>query len=205
MKYFMLDIETTGVELETDSILQVALLEMDFSPAVGIYTAGREFVRTLRYTDTPEREWIRNTHRDLLKRCKTIPHQSAEQIRTEILTFFKQCGVTGPAMIMGVNVAAFDLPFMTKKGLLIKPTQDANNNVVGDYHYRVYELKGAYNLAQDILKIDSKELFKRAERAFLMSTPPGKPHEALYDCYMQFRTLNGVLRLLEKDGRNAYP
>jgi hypothetical protein len=100
-------------------------------------------------------------------------------------------------MMMGLNATTFDIPYLTHKGYLQKPVPDQNNKLSGDYHYRIYELKGAYNVAKDVLKVDDQTLFAMAEDACPEITlPPGGKHEALYDCYKQLKVLNGVIRLL---------
>lgn len=185
MKHFMLDIETTGTDPHADTILEIGILEVEFG-ANGLHNAGRAYQRTLHYSGTPASEWVRTNHVELLKRCRKVPRIEATKVRDEILGFFKACGVKGPAMLMGLNVNSLDLPFMHSHGYLTKD----------DSHYRVYELKGSFNTAAEVLMIDSKELFKRAASACPEIKPEGKPHTALYDCYSQLKTLNGVIRLL---------
>lgn len=199
MKYFMLDIETMGTDFERDDIIQIALLELNQN-AEGLYAPGRAYERNLFTAQKPQNDWIANQHKDKLEVCRKLPWLSAPWIRADVRQFFKNCGVEEPAMLMGLNATTFDIPYMVAKGFLQKPSQDKNNKLVGDYHYRIYELKGAYNLAQDVLGIDSKTLFARAGLACPeIQLPEGKTHEALYDCYLQTKVLNGMIRLL----RNA--
>jgi oligoribonuclease (3'-5' exoribonuclease) len=198
MKYFMLDIESMGVDFESDDIIQIALLELT-KDSNGYYVAGRSFLRTLHTSQKPKNDWIAKTHKDLLPICLNTPRTTPTKVRTEILRFFKECGVDGPAMIMGLNATTFDVPYMVNKGYFQKPKQDVNNKLVGDYHYRIYELKGAYNLAQDVLNIDDKELktLSNFYNPFPDQDIPGKPHEALYDCYRQTQTLNGIISAMK--------
>lgn len=199
MKHFMLDIETMGTDFESDDIIQIGLLEL--TPASdGTYIPGRAFQRTLYTNQKPKNAWIANTHRELLQVCRYSPRMTPEQVRSEILAFFRECGVNEPAMIMGLNATTFDIPYMVQKGYLRKPVPDQNNRLAGDYHYRIYELKGAYNLAQNVTGLNSKLLFERAEAACPeVVLPEGKKHEALYDCYRQLKVLNGIIRLLRRD------
>jgi len=195
MKHFMLDIETMGTDMEADDIIQVGLLEL--TPGPDGYKPGRSYSRTLFTAQKPKNDWIANTHRDLLEVCRRTPMVRANQVRNEILEFFEDCGVNEPAMLMGLNATTFDVPFMVQKGFLKRPWNDANNKLQGDYHYRIYELKGAFNLAQDVLGLDSKALYSRAEALCPeVELPEGKKHEALYDCYRQTKVLNGVIRML---------
>lgn len=194
----MLDIETMGTDFDADDIIQIALLELT-QAGDGTYTPGRSYTRTLFTAQKPKNDWIANTHRELLETCRRTPMVRVSAVRNEILEFFSSCGVNEPAMIMGLNATTFDVPYLVHKGFLKKPTQDANNKLVGDYHYRIYELKGAYNLAQDVLGMDSKRLFASAElECPEIELPAGKKHEALYDCYRQTKVLNGLIRMLRR-------
>lgn len=203
MKHFMLDIETMGTDFESDDIIQIGMLEV--TPVNGLYQPGRSYCRTLHTSQKPKNDFIRNTHKELLSVSIKCPIIETAKVRTEILGFFKDCGVNEPALIMGLNASMFDVPFMVKKGFFRPPSQDVNNKLVSDYHYRIYELKGAYNLAQDVLGLDSKTLFERAAEMCPEIIPIGRPHEALYDCYNQLKTLNGIIRLLRQRASHANP
>jgi oligoribonuclease (3'-5' exoribonuclease) len=202
MKYFMIDLETMGTDMESDDIIQIALLEC--IPHVNGYVPGKSYCRTLHTSQKPKNDWIKNTHKELLQVSMKCPIIEVAKVRAEILAFFRECGVNEPAMIMGLNATTFDVPYMVYKGFLRKPYQDANNKLVGDYHYRIYELKGAFNLAQDVLRVDSKVLFNRAAELCPEIIPFGRPHEALHDCYGQLKTLNGVIRLLRTEAPRAH-
>jgi len=198
--YFMLDIETMGTDKTSDDIIEIGILELNRDKH-GFYQPGRTFSKVLCTDQKPKNDWIATTHKDLLRLAGTGKSPAPGLVRSHILEFFNECGVTELAQIMGMNVAGFDLPFMVQKGYLVPPQNGGVNNVTaGDYHYRVYELKGAFNVAQDVFGVDSKELFKRAERASPTTYLPanGRPHTALYDCYKQLNTLNGVIALLRQ-------
>lgn len=202
VKHFMIDIETCGTNPETDDIIQIGLLEC--IPTPDGYAPGLSYCRTLHTSQKPN-DFIKHMHRELLSVSAKCPMIEPAKVRSEILNFFKECKVDGLAMLMGLNATSFDVPFMVQRGFLKKPTQDSNNKLTGDYHYRIYELKGAFNLAQDVLGIDSKELFNRAAGFCPEIIPLGKPHEALYDCYSQLKTLNGVIRMLRSEAPLASP
>ncbi len=205
MKHFMLDIESMGTDFDSDDIIQIALLELNRN-ADGTYKPGDAFCRTLHTSQKPKNDWIANTHKDLLPVCKRTPRLSAYQVRGEILSFFKSCGVVGPAMIMGLNATTFDVPYLVHKGYLQKPVQNASGKLVGDYHYRIYELKGAYNLAQDVLTMENNAMFEKAAKyAPEIELPTGGKHEALYDCYSQLKTLNGLIRILRCESFPSLP
>lgn len=192
----MLDIETMGTDFERDDVIQIALLELEPTQG-GTYKPGRHFSRTLHTAQLPKSDYIAKMHADLIKTCRRKKPSTPSLVREEILSFFKRCGVHGPAMIMGLNATTFDVPYLVHTGYLKKPTQNADNVLIGDYHYRIYELKGAYNLTKDVLGIDDKTLFDLAARADVdVELPDGKAHEALFDCYRQTKVLNGCIRLL---------
>jgi oligoribonuclease (3'-5' exoribonuclease) len=193
MKHFMLDIETTGTDPEVNHILEIGILEVEFG-GNGLHNPGRAYQRTLHYANTPVNEWVKANNSELLNRCRKVPRCTASRVRSEIQSFFTECGVAGPAMIMGLNLHSLDIPFMLKHEYLDK----------SDLHYRTYELKGSFNTAQEVLMVDTKTLFKLAGEACPEIVPVGKPHEALFDCYNQLKTLNGVIRLLRNEARRAY-
>lgn len=187
-KYIMLDIETTGIE-KTDSILQIGLLEC-IKNNKGYYVPARTFNKTIHFDEVITNKWILIHHEELLKVCKTTEYVDPAIVRALILGFFMQCGMDTPPSIMGVNIGGFDLPFMHRAGFL-KPV---------DHHYRTYELNGAYKLAGDVLGLESKELFEQAQNACdWITLPTGKKHEAMYDCYNQLKTLNGIIKLLQQN------
>lgn len=197
-KYFMIDIETMGTNFDRDDIIQIGILEVTKDPR-GYYNPGRSYVQTL-YTDQePLNEWIRTNHADLLTICRKETFRSAPEVRAGILNFFRQCGVTELAQLMGLNAMGFDVPYLVNKKYLVKPEQGEDNILRGDYHYRVFELSGVYTIGMDILGLDRKDFFKVANDACgWIDLPKGKKHDALYDCYAQLKTLNGVIKLLKR-------
>jgi oligoribonuclease (3'-5' exoribonuclease) len=187
MKHFMLDIETMGTDPTSDDVIQIGILELD--EVDGFFIPGRAFSRTLFTSQKPKDEWIATNHKDLLEVCRRTPMTTAKQIRSEILSFFRTCGFVGAAPLMGLNLMSLDIPFLLAKGYLER----------GDFHYRVYELRGSYNTARIALGLDDKSFFERSAAAYPeIELPAGKKHEALYDCYSQLKTLNGSIRLLRR-------
>lgn len=185
MKYFMIDIETMGVD-EVDDIIQIGILELDQAPD-GTYTPGRTYERMLHTSQTPKNDWIATHHKDKLPVCKRLPKVTPDNVRDDLLTFFWRCGAVGQVNIMGLNVTTFDLPFLLRAGYLKN----------SDYHYRIYELRGSYFTCRDILRMDAEAMFKVAHRACPeIALPEGKSHDALFDCYKQVKTLNGLIRIL---------
>lgn len=193
----MIDIETMGTDIDRDDIIQIGILECN--KAGNYWVPGKSYMRTLFTGQVPKDEWIATNHKDLLTICYDTPLAKPEEIRADILKFIRSCGEEGQFNVIGMNVVGFDLPFLVKKKMLVPPTT-INTTRLGDYSYRVYEMRGAINLATDVLNVSDKELFKLAKEASpkLFELPAGKKHEALFDCYKQLQTLNGVIKLLEK-------
>ncbi len=187
MKYFMLDIETMGIDFDQHDIIQIGLLELNKTGRY--YEPGRSYVQVLHTDQQSTDPWILKTHAKLLPRSQAAEYEAPTVTRAKILNFVRNCGVDDKIMVMGLNAGTFDIPFCVKKGLLKKE----------DYHYRIFELTGAYNLAQDILNLNRRdELFKVANEACPWITPEGEAHDALYDCYSQLKTLNGIINLTRK-------
>lgn len=183
----MLDIETMGVDFDKHDIIQVGLLELNKTGRY--YEPGRSYVQVLNTEQKSDDPWILKTHANLLPVSYRTPYEAPTVTRAKLLGFIRSCGVDDKAMLMGVNIGSFDVPFCVRKGLLKRD----------DYHYRLFELTGAYNLAQDVLNINRRdELFKVAHEACPWIVPQGEAHDALYDCYNQARTLNGIINLLKK-------
>lgn len=185
-KYFMVDIETMGVSTKNDDVLQIAILECIKNDR-GFYIPARTFNKIIHTEQVTTDPWILKTHATLLPISRATEYESPTEIRAQILAFFKQCGVDRPEL-MGLNAGMFDIPSLLNHGYL----KD------GDIHYRVYELTGTFNLAQDVLGLDRRDkLFKIVNAACdWIELPTGSKHEAMYDCYSQLKALNGCIKVL---------
>lgn len=200
MKMFMLDLETTNTtNFEEEDILQIGLLELNAN-SEGFWVPGKSFSMDVHTDKKPRTNWDRENLGFLFARCANVEKKDATQIRQEVVDFIKSCGSTGMANLCGLNATILDVPFMAAKKYLHAPTRDDQNQIHGDYHYRVYEMSGAISLAQDVLNIrERNSVIKAALFAYPeMELPPGQQHEALFDCYSQTRMLNGLIRLLRK-------
>jgi len=190
MKYFMLDIETMGLDPEKDDIIQIGILEVN---EVGdYYIPGRAYSRTLHTSQKPN-DFIAKMHHDLLPTCNRTPMVQPSVVRNEILKFFNSCGFVGPAMLMGQNLMSLDIPFMRAKAILMK----------GDFHYRVFELMPIARVVAKLLNVDVQTVYKMAGEAYPEIEPQGKKHQALYDCYNQLKSLNGMIRLIRRTQSQA--
>lgn len=193
-KQFMLDIETTGVDPEIDQVLQIAIVEMSFN-SQGLWDIGRKF-NFFQHTDRqPENVFSREHMADLFAYCRTQPFVPESQVRQNILEFFRICGAKSPNVyICGWHVGIFDLPFLAHHGYL-KPARYEEGRLVGDCHYRVYEIGGALQFVANLRgKHEVNPLINEA-LAICPTPEEGTRHDALYDCLRQVQILNGLLTM----------
>lgn len=194
-KYIMADIETSGLDKNTCEILQIGLLELRLD-GMGFFTPGRSYEKVLHFDQPVTDPWILKTHANLLTKCKTAEYQSPTEVRAEIVRFFQQCYGSDNVYLMGLNAATFDYPWLLAKGYLKEK----------DVHYRIFELSGAYGLAQTVMNLDGdsardrKTFFERANSSCeWIELPKGvAAHDAMYDNYAQLKTLNGIIKQLRK-------
>lgn len=189
-KMFMVDIETMGVDVKNHDILQIGILEC-IKNERGFYVPARSFLKVVHSDQETTDPWILKHHAELIPLSRAAEYESPTEIRAQILGFFAQCGVIEKANLMGLNACVFDIPSLVNHGYL----KD------GDFHYRVYELTGAYNLAQDALGLERRDkLFELTNAACdWIDLPATKKHDAMYDCYSQLKSLNGCIKLLQQN------
>jgi hypothetical protein len=209
MKKFMLDIETTGVELKSDEILQLALLECNYNGKHWIPGTSLSFFN---HTDRePTSEFAKKHMAGLYAFCKTVDSVPVEIRRAQILEFFRSCNATPPqdVFLAGHNGPNFDIPFSVRDGYLERnryETVDGKDILVGDFHYRVFDLNSALDTAMQVTGLERKVLLKEArEVGEAIAKEHGyfrdcKPHDALDDCYAQLFLWNGILCIL-REGR----
>jgi len=191
-KQFMLDIETTGVDPRSEEVLQVAILELNF--VNGYWEKGKVF-NFFQHTDRePTTKFAREHMAELYKKCKEQEKVPAEEVRKRILAFCESCGVKSPNIYFcGWNVGIFDLPFLAHHGYLL-PARYEEDQLIGDCHYRVYELSGAIQFFANVRGTNEvNPLIKEALK--VVPAPKGNKHDALYDCERQLSILNGLLRM----------
>ena len=198
---FMLDLETTDTIIETSDILQIAILELRRNDG-GYWIPGRHYNTFLRTEQEPKTQFAKETMSALFEKCRAIPHRPAEDIRQEIIAFFKRCGVATPYVYLaGWNLTMLDIPMLVHKKILVpfyRQNVDGKDVAYGDFHYRIDEMSGRISQMVDVLNAkDRSELIDRAEWncPIPIALPEGGPHDALWDCYNQTRKLNGLIRL----------
>lgn len=201
-KHFVLDIEAVNTDKRRDDILQIAFLEVSFKN--GYWQPGRTYNRFLRSEAQPESQFAKENMVDLFKLCNSLEPYLVADVRQEILTYFRECGARPPYIyLMGWNATMMDIPFIEEQGFLRPFYRETINGIdtpTGDYHYRVYEQSGSIGLAQCLLGIQERnELVSTAFDAYPeIIMPPGKQHDALFDCYQQIRIENGLIRIIRK-------
>lgn len=198
----MIDLESTGVDFDRDDILEVAALEVDY--VGGYWMPGRALKFRSGTSKRPESEFAKEHMTPLYDACGRLSIRPAEEARELLVNFFRDCGVVrgSETFLMGWNASNFDVPFLHRKGWLKPPryTQvDGKDVMTGDHHYRIYEIGGAIAFAGDVSEVPQaarrKALTEDAKKAWPMELPDAKAHDALYDCYAQLQTLNGLIKL----------
>ncbi len=144
----MVDIESTGVDIKADTVLEIGILECLFVD--GLWRPGRSMSRVLPYSGQPLSEFAKLHMAGLYADCNSTPAGSISDVRDELLAFFAECGKTGYEVILGGwNATSFDIPMLHEKGYLKPPgyaTVDGKDQAIGDHHYRYYELGGAVRI-----------------------------------------------------------
>lgn len=197
-KHFMIDIETTGIDPKENDLLQIGIVEMDFKN--GFWYPGKSFELIQHSPKQPESEFAKEHMKALYKTCNRAKPISVEEVRGRMLEFFRSCGAKPPYVYFaGWNASNFDIPFLVHHGYLVpnKYVMDekGKDRMVGDFHYRIYEMGGALSLAQDVFQYEGRNdtIEKLANLDPIVSLPKGKEHDAIYDCYKQMKILNGLI------------
>lgn len=203
-KHYMIDIETTGVNQETDDILEIGLVEIVRRKAAGGFwwTTGRTFHRFLHTKKEPVSEFAKKHQKDLFKTCQELDEsENYEKIAGELREFIhEEYEEVSPRYFMGWNASNFDMPFVFKRGLLTPSYYEPVNGkevLKGDAHYRIYEQTGSVQVLSDITGLSRETVLKIAEELdpTQLNLPKGKAHDALYDCYKQIKMQNGLIEL----------
>jgi hypothetical protein len=199
-RHFVVDIEAVNVNEKVDDILQIALLETNFHN--GFWHPGKTYNRFLFSDAQPESQFAKEHMVELFKHCNGLEPYLVEDVRQEMLTFFRNCGARPPYVyLLGWNATMMDIPFLKYQEFLRPFYREIIGGIdvpTGDYHYRVYEQSGSLSFAQCVLNMpDRNDLINLAYDSYPeIQMPPGKDHDALYDCYKQLRMENGLIRLV---------
>ena len=108
MIFYSLDIETTGVNPETDQILEVAILEVD-STDFSILRTLHFYVRNERLEGSP---YAINMNKDIIDKIVSgeVDSYFPSNVSKLVLDFLPDSKVT----FAGKNVTTFDIPFLKK-------------------------------------------------------------------------------------------
>lgn len=192
LKQFMLDIETTGVDPLQEEVLQIAMVELDFY--AGLWRPGKKFNFFQNTKRDPTTKFAKEHMVDLYLHCQAQPFVPPEEVRKMMIDFCRDCGAEPPNIYFcGWNVGIFDIPFLAHHKYL-QPAQYVEDRLVGDCHYRVYEMSGALQFFANVRGTNEvNPLIKEALK--VAGSPKGNKHDALYDCERQIAILNGLLML----------
>lgn len=193
-KQFMLDIETTGIDPQTEVVLQIAVIEMSFTKH-GFWEKGRTFEIYQHTPRQPETDFAKTHMQEIYAHCNKAPEIPISKVREQLLQFFRDCGAEPPNVyICGWNVGIFDLPFLAHHGYLV-PAKYDNGVLKGDCHYRTYEISGVLQFTANLRgKVEVNPIIKEAEKQFPLPAE-GNRHNAMYDCERQINILNGLLKM----------
>lgn len=205
---YMIDIETTGVNKETDDILEIGIVPISFIE--GFWKiSGDYFHRIIHSKRSPENKFAIDHMSELYKKCNNQSESQSYQRTATELQYYLHPELddldkhASPKLFMGWNASNFDLEFMFKKELLTPSYyyMKGDKEVLGgDVHYRVYEQTGALQLVCDVTGLNRKlaqdlsdQMIPQKHR---LELPQGKQHDAIYDCYSQINMMNGMISLM---------
>ncbi len=205
-KHYMIDIETTGTDKINDSILEIAIVEIEFKYPYWEMT-GREFHEILHYKGEPETVFAKEHMGELYEKCNSVDEvNNYENTSTELKNWLNEYSDDdlGPKFFMGWNASNFDIPFMFSKNILTPSYYEkisGNKEVLrGDVHYRIYEQTGSLNVLSNLTGLSRKTIKQLSEdlNPTNIELPEGKRHDALYDCYWQLIMMNGLIEIGRK-------
>lgn len=215
----MLDIETTGVDFKKDDILQIAMVHMelrqDDEALPPKWVPGNNFNFKLHTDKKPMSQFAKEHMVALYKQCNAIKRMSARKVRERVLRGLNRIWPMslGPIQFSGWNAGIFDVTFLREKKYLLPSgyvTVNGKDKMVGDYHYRVYGIEGAFQMTMDAFGVTKDELNAKLEempRTFKHDIfDRAKEHDALYDCYDQIDVINKLIQLNRLGpGRVTFP
>lgn len=197
---FMVDIESTGVDIKLDQVLQIAFLKL--LRVDGFWQPHDWLEFPVQSHREPRSEFAIKHMAETYKRSNAVPYEHEYRIRDRILDFIG----TGRPKVCGWNASNFDLAMLVEKGYLMPPgyaTVDGVDTSTGDFDYRVYEMGGLIAGMVDAYGIERKTLIEEAKKIGenLTGLPTGayeylegkSAHDALYDCVEQTKILNGLI------------
>lgn len=116
--YFSIDIETTGLDINSSQVLEIALVYDDGISLINDLPS----LRVIRRPETSYYEfYAMSMHSDLLKEINQAPIRSSTSIVSEIRDFIghHHKGKDTPS-VAGKNASGFDLPILKNNGIDLK-------------------------------------------------------------------------------------
>lgn len=219
--HFIVDIETTGIEPEHNEVLQIAMLPVAFDVDRQRWRVVRPPLDFVVATDAkPKSEWAAEHMGWLFDKCNTLyaerkqaghnPKMCSATVRKAVVRYMRETYPLSEmpkygAELMGWNVGAFDLPFLSHHGHLNVVSRAGKIKVQGDVSYRVYELQGAMRHTAALLGWSLNDTFEAMQACGVGATDDDcdewevgrAPHDAVYDCITNLYRVNGLLKLAQ--------
>lgn len=202
-KRIMVDIETTGNDIDTVEILNIAMVSCSMSED-GYWIPGAAANIFIHTDINPSTNFAKEKQGELYRICRETPVFTKEYLKEIVQKFLRHHDPNslGPHHFMGWNAAGFDMPLLVKYGLLTAPkyiSQGTEDVLVGDFHYRILDVQSIYNFLKNIWAMPEgkfDELLESFEDVPKVQSDPAQKHFALNDCYRQIDTLNRLIRLM---------
>jgi oligoribonuclease (3'-5' exoribonuclease) len=192
-KLVMFDIETTGLDIDKEDILQVSYMLLEKKEDLW---SPRASSTTWQHTDRqPESDFAKKYQTELYKRANEATPMTAEEVRKEALLTFRIWNLQPKDVVLtGLSIGNFDIPFVRRFNYL----------TAEDHSHRIYDINSILSFAKDKLNLTDAQHseFKTAMKKLGAAVSPWempqsvketKSHDALRDCYDQTHILNGLL------------
>lgn len=177
----MIDLEMTGVNPDTDDVLQIAMLQLELDEKHKAYKATKSLNAFLKHKGSPTRDFDKKYLSHVYKRCNKSPLTPKAFKRTMHDWLGDLKGKVTPTG----DCVPCDVEFLYRSGCADRNYFDENDNSVeGSFHYEFFEINPLKIIAREIL--GEKDLVEK----------PHQEHDALGDCRNQLLELNKCLSIL---------
>lgn len=207
LKLVMLDLETTGTDPKTTEILEIGAVLVELHE--GVMTPKQNFHVYIQ-TDTkanPENPFVMKFQKNLYDHCNNLPKtENLEKAKKEFKNFLDESFPNqNPSKLdtlpqfTGQNFSVFDSQYLLHNGLLQASTHNEKNEIKASYNYRSLEIQSYSIVLAQALGYKSATDFMNYAASLDTETelPEGNSHTALYDCYKQIKSFNGLMKILK--------